>query len=85
MGHRMQTAMQISAFEPNRKWAVKTTGVPTPVETVYTFEPAGGGTKLTVAMELTGGYPKAAEGMVVQQMQKTMDEQAARMKQMLEK
>ena len=30
MGHRLQTAMQISAFVPNQKWAVKTTGVPTP-------------------------------------------------------
>ena len=85
MGHRLQTAMQISAFEPNQKWAVKTTGVPTPVETVYTFEPAGSGTRLTVSMELAGGYPKAAEAMVKQQMQKSMDEQAARIKQMVEK
>lgn len=85
MGHKMKTAVQISAFEANRKWAIKTTGVPTPVETVYLFEPAGGGTKLTVSMELSGGYPKPAEAMVKQQMQKSMDEQAARIKQMVEK
>ena len=47
MGHRMQTQLQVSAFEPNKKWGVKTTGVPTPVETVYLFEAAGSGTKLT--------------------------------------
>jgi uncharacterized protein YndB with AHSA1/START domain len=84
MGRRMETKMQISALEPNHKWAVKTTGVPTPVETVYLFEPAGAGTKLTVSMELSGGYPKAAEAMVKQQMQKSMNEQAARIKQMVE-
>ena len=85
MGHRMQTQLQVSAFEPNRKWSVKTTGVPTPVETVYLFEAAGSGTKLTVSMELTGGFPAAAEAMVKQQMQKSMDEQAGRVKQMVEK
>ncbi len=84
MGRKIQTQMQISAFEPNKKWAVKTVGVPTPVETVYDFESSGAGTKLTVSMELTGGYPKAAEAMVVQQMQKTMNEQGARIKQMVE-
>ena len=83
MGRKMQTAMQISAFEQNRKWAVKTTGVPTPVETVYMFEPTGAGTKLTVSMELAGGYPKVAEGMVMQQMKKSLDEQATRIKQMV--
>jgi carbon monoxide dehydrogenase subunit G len=84
MGRKIKTAMQISAFEHNRKWAIKTSGVPTPVETVYEFEPAGAGTKLTVSMELTGGYPKVAEGMVKQQMKKSMDEQAARIKQYME-
>ncbi|MBI3244673.1 MAG: SRPBCC family protein [Chloroflexi bacterium] len=85
MGHRMQTQLQVSAFEPNQKWSVKTTGVPTPVETVYLFEAAGSGTKLTVSMELAGGFPAAAEAMVKQQMQKSMDEQARRVKQMVEK
>jgi hypothetical protein len=36
-------------------------------------------------MELTGGYPAAVEGMVKAQMQKTLDEQANRVKEMVEK
>jgi hypothetical protein len=54
------------------------------VETVYSFEPAGNGTKLTIAMDLTGGYPAAAEGMIKGQMQKSLDEQAQRIKQIVE-
>ncbi len=84
MGRRMETQLQVSALEPNKKWAVKTAGVPRPVETVYSFEPAGNGTKLTVAMDLTGGYPAAAEGMIKGQMQKSLDEQAQRIKQIVE-
>jgi polyketide cyclase/dehydrase/lipid transport protein len=85
LGRKYESQMQISGFEPNKKWAVKTMGVPRPVETVYQFEPAGAGTKLTISMELTGGYPAAAEGMVKQQMQKSLDEQCHRIKQMVEK
>ncbi len=85
LGRKMETQLQISTLEPNHKWAVKTAGVPRPVETVYLFEPAGTGTKLTISMELAGGYPAAAEGMVKQQMQKSLDEQGHRLKQTLEK
>ncbi len=85
MGRKMETQIQVSAFEQNKKWAVKTTGVPRPVETVYLFEAVGGATKLTISMELAGGYPAAAEAMVKQQMQKNLDDQGNRIKQMVEK
>jgi uncharacterized protein YndB with AHSA1/START domain len=85
MGRHMETQMQVSGYELNKKWAVKTTGVPRPVETVYLFDGAGTGTKLTISMELSGGYPAAAEAMVKQQMQKSLDEQGQRIKQMVEK
>jgi len=84
MGRKFETKMMVSALEANKKWSVKTAGVPNPVETAYVFEGVGGATKLTVSMELSGGFPAAAEAMVKQQMQKSMDEQAQRMKQNLE-
>jgi uncharacterized protein YndB with AHSA1/START domain len=85
MGRRMETLLQVSALEPNKTWAVKTAGVPRPVETVYSFEDTGGATKLTIAMELSGGYPAAAEGMIKQQMAKSLGDQCAMIKQMVEK
>lgn len=84
-GMKFQSSMQVTQFEANKKWAVSTVGVPKPVETVYLFEPAGAGTKLTVSMELTGGYPAMAEAAVKASMQKSMEEQAARVKANLEK
>jgi carbon monoxide dehydrogenase subunit G len=84
-GKKYESAVQVSAYEPNKKWATKTTGVPRPMETVYTFEPAGAGTKLTISTELVGGYPAMAENTVKAQWQKTLDESCARIKGMAEK
>ena len=85
-GKKYESAVQVSAYEPNKKWATKTTGVPKPVETVYTFEPAGNGTKLTISTELIpGSYPAMAEPTIKAQWQKTFDESCARIKQMAEK
>jgi uncharacterized membrane protein len=86
MGRSIQSQMQVSAFEPNQKWAVKTVGIPNSVETVYHFEPAAGGTKLTLSMDVpAGAYPAAAEAMIKQQMQKSLEEQGARIKGFVEK
>ena len=41
-------------------------------------------TNLTISMELSGGYPAAAEGMIKNQMQKSLDEQGKRIKRMVE-
>ncbi|HLY24923.1 MAG TPA: SRPBCC family protein [Aggregatilineales bacterium] len=80
MGRRMETQLRVSAYEPNKRWSVTTTGVPRPVETAYMFENEGSTTKLTISMELSGGYPAAAEAMVKQQMQKSLEDQGNRIK-----
>jgi carbon monoxide dehydrogenase subunit G len=85
-GKKYESAVQVSAYEPNKKWATKTTGVPKPMETMYVFEPAGSGTKVTVSTELVpGSYPAMAEPTIKAQWQKTFDETCAHLKQMLEK
>ena len=84
MGRRMETQLQVSGFEVNKKWSVKTTGVPRPVETVYLFEGNGNMTTVTISMELSGGFPAAAEAMVKQQMQASLDNQGKRVKQIVE-
>ncbi len=86
MGRKYETQMQVSAFEQNKKWAVKTVGVPKSVETVYLFEAEGNGTKLTLSMDVpAGAYPAAAEGAIKQQMLKSLEEQGRRIKQIIEK
>ena len=85
MGRRMETHLEVTACEKNKKWSVKTTGVPQSVEMVYLFEAVDNNTKLTISTELAGGYPAAAEKMVKQQTQKNLEEQCTKIKQMLEK
>jgi carbon monoxide dehydrogenase subunit G len=85
MGRRMETHLEVTAYEKNKKWSVKTTGVPQSVEMVYLFEAVENNTKLTISTELAGGYPAAAEGMVKQQTQKNFEEQCNKIKQLLEK
>ena len=85
-GKKYESAVQVSAYEPNKKWATKTTGTPKPMETVYAFEPAGAGTKVTVSTELIpGSFPAAAEGTIKAQWQKTFDATCQGLKQMAEK
>jgi uncharacterized protein YndB with AHSA1/START domain len=86
MGRKMETKLQVSQFEPNHIWAFKTVGVPTSVESIYVFDAEGNGTKLTISMDVpAGAYPAAAEGMIKQQMQKSLEEQGKQLKQILEK
>ena len=85
-GKKYESATQVSAYEPNKKWAFKTTGVPKPMEQVYVFEPAGAGTKLTISVELIpGSYPAAAEPMQIANWQKILAETGAKIKQFAEK
>jgi len=84
-GKKYESAVQVSAYEPNKKWATKTM-TPKPIETVYAFEAAGGGTKLTVSTELVpGSFPAAAEGIMKTQWQTTLDGICKSLKQMAEK
>ena len=85
MGNRMETQLQVTAFEENKTWSITTTGVPTPVETVYSFEAAGDATTLTISMDLpAGAYPAAAMDMVRQQMEKTLADSCSKIKAMVE-
>jgi uncharacterized protein YndB with AHSA1/START domain len=85
MGNRMETQMQVTAFEENKTWGVTTVGVPRPVETIYSFEAAGDATTLTVSMDLPpDAYPAAALDMVKQQMAKAMADAANKIKTMIE-
>ncbi|HET7376549.1 MAG TPA: SRPBCC family protein [Anaerolineae bacterium] len=85
MGNKYPSQIQISGYEVNKKWAYKTTGVPNPVETVYTFEAAGTATNVTISMDVpANAYPAAAAPMIMQQMQKSLVDQCAALKKALE-
>ena len=81
MGQKIKTQMEITAFEENKTWKVATLGLPPVTTTEYAFEDADGSTKLTITMELAeGGYPAAAEAMVLQETEKSLVAQAETIK-----
>jgi len=86
MGQELRTTMEITAFEPNVRWAGKVVKGPVFYEMTVTYEASNGGTKYTT--KLVGdpkGFFKLAEGMVAKQLEKTMTESLQMLKDQLEK
>ena len=85
MGQEMKSTMELTAFEPNVKWASKVVKGPVPYEVTVTYEAAGSATKMTtkVVGEPTGFF-KIAEGMVASQLEKSLAEDGQRLKKLLE-
>ena len=84
-GQKMETPQEITVFDVNKKFGLKSTGGPIPISGAFIFEPSGNGTKINVQFEFTpGGFFKLAEGMVVGQAQKQFEGDFARLKQILE-
>jgi len=85
MGQEMKSNLEITAFVENAKWAAKVLKGPVPYEVTATFEPSGGGTKMTTHVEgEPKGFFKVAEGMLTGQLGKSLEEDGDRLKKILE-
>ena len=85
MGQEMKSLLEITAFEQNARWAARVITGPVPYEVIATFEPSGGGTKMTTRVEgEPKGFFKIAEGMVKGQLEKSLEEDGNRLKGILE-
>lgn len=85
MGREMRSVMEVTALEPNARWAAKVLKGPVPYEISVRFEPLDGGTRLTTQMQgEPTGFFKVAEGMVKGQLEKSLDEDTNRLKKILE-
>jgi hypothetical protein len=86
MGQEMRTTLEITEFVPNQKWAAKVVKGPVPYNVLVTYEPLNGGTKYTTLVEgEPTGFFKIAEGMVAGQLEKSLAEDEAKLKELLEK
>ena len=85
MGQEMKSTMELTAFEPNVKWAAKVVKGPVPYVVTVTYEAAGSATKMTTKVEgEPTGFFKIAEGMVASQLEKSLAEDGQRLKKLLE-
>lgn len=91
MGHKNTTTNEVVAFEPNKKFGVKTFAAPpaSDVTNTYILEADGKGTKLTLQMDAVltpAGMPKmpGMEDMMKTQMKAGLDATMAAMKKAIE-
>ncbi len=85
LGRDMDSKLEVTAFEPNKKYAQKVISGPLPFEITQTFEATGTGTKIIlVAQGEPGGFFKLAEGMVQKQLQTQLEGDGQRLKKALE-
>jgi carbon monoxide dehydrogenase subunit G len=91
MGHKNVTNNEVVAFEPNKKFGVKTLAAPpaSDVTNTYLLEAAGSGTKLTLQMEavlVPAGMPNVPgmEDMMKKQMMAGLETSLAALKKLIE-
>jgi uncharacterized membrane protein len=91
MGHVIETLNEVVAFEPNKKFGVKTFAAPpaSDMTNTYVFEEDGGGTKLIMQIDAVltpAGMPKmpGMEDMMKKQMLAGFDATLATMKKLIE-
>ncbi len=84
-GRQRKLTMEVTEYEPNRKYSAKSTSGPFPVQGSYTFESVNGGTRLTFVGEAQlGGFLKLIEPLVRRRQQKRYEADYGKLKELLE-
>lgn len=66
LGRRIESEMEVIEFEPNRRFATRSTSGPFPIQATVTFEGVSGGTRISALIEAEpGGFFKVAEPLLV--------------------
>ena len=85
LGQRMESKLDVTVFEPNKKYAVKVASGPIQFEISAMFEAVGDGTKVSISGQgEPGGFFKLAEGLVKKQLQSQVEGDVGRLKKVLE-
>ena len=84
LGNRVETIMEVTEYDHNRKMGFKA-DAPIPIESSYSFETVEGGARFTFAVqsEPTGMF-KLAEGMITRTVQKQIEDDCNKLKDLLE-
>ena len=85
MGKEMKSEVQVTAYDPPKRFAAKTTGGPVQIELTNTFEEKDGGTQVAVHMQgEAAGFFKVAEGLLQKEIDKTFTRDLAKLKEVME-
>lgn len=85
LGRRVENSHVVTIYEPNIKFAFKTTSGPIPSVATESVEAVNGGTKFTIVAEAEpGGFFKLAEPIVERMLQRQWETNVVNLKDLLE-
>jgi uncharacterized membrane protein len=85
LGQRIEGEVELTEYEPNRKFAGKSKSGPIPAEVRQTFEPVEGGTQISFVLEAeAGGFFKLAEPLVARMAKRQNESDFANLKDLME-
>jgi carbon monoxide dehydrogenase subunit G len=85
LGRRMETVVEVTAYEPGRQFSLKVASGPIPFQVRQNLHPVEGGTKIDVVIEgEPGGFFKLAEPLVVRAVGRELENNLATLKDVLE-
>ena len=85
LGRRMESELEVTDYEPDRRFGLKVLSGPVPFSVQHTLEPHDGGTRLAFAGEgEPGGFFKLAEPIVARTAERQFKSDFATLKDVLE-
>jgi len=85
MGRRLHGTFEITEYEANKKYGFKSLSGPLQSQTLYTFEIAGGSTKINVSTQTSvADFSQTREGVLEKQLRKQLKENLIMLKGILE-
>jgi uncharacterized protein YndB with AHSA1/START domain len=87
LGRRMEATIEVTEFEPSRRFSLKTVAAPIPFAVRHLLEPEDGGGATRIRVELEGepgGFFKLAEPLVIRNAQRQIERDFATLKEMVE-
>jgi uncharacterized protein YndB with AHSA1/START domain len=85
LGRRLAYTYEVVELEPGRRLVMRTADGPFPMETTYTWEPSGDGTRMTLRNRGTpAGFSRVAAPFLATAMRRATTKDLARLKALLE-
>ncbi len=85
MGRRIEGTFEVTEYEPNKKYGFKSLSGPLHSQTLYTFELAGGATKVNISTQASAtNVFQSDEGLLEKKMKKQLKENLELLKDILE-
>ena len=85
LGQRIEATIEVVELVPNKKFAIRSVNAPIHLSMQQTYEPAEGGTKINIHVEMEGaGFFKLAEGALAGNVKKEFEAQTQKLKELME-